>query len=299
MQTSALYPKGLEWKNYKEYWDKRLLNIGGEMHFALESMKKDDLKKIFIDLLKISFKEVWQNKYDIGKSFYENVKKSVGWIKLKSKKYKKEGISNTMKKDFCEIENKSKETYHNIELLYKNFVTLDIKQKKRVIIESVLYVFTFIFFALLTGGGIDFEGGAPDLDLAAGKIVGKGAGWHRNPLTHSLVMALGIEFLLRFSFRLIHEIYKYFPEEHDVIWDKIEQFVKKYETISIAGVYAGIAIHLIQDSNLLTGGFGERVKAYVWLPSMSDNAHQAILATNAVASGGIAGLSMVQNKKNK
>jgi hypothetical protein len=122
-------------------------------------------------------------------------------------------------------------------------------------------------------GGLDGNGGIPDLDLLAG------IGAHRSPLTHSIIAGIVIEGLLLALADLAAEVHGKLPHDHDPLWDGLAKVGRPLtETLAI-GTSFGLAYHLLIDALVQAG-------AYHGLPiEMPIEAHQAGFAINGVAEG--------------
>jgi hypothetical protein len=122
-------------------------------------------------------------------------------------------------------------------------------------------------------GGLDGNGGIPDLDLLAGIQT------HRSPLTHSIVAGIVVEGLLLAIADLAAEVHGKLPIEHDPLWDGLAKIGRPLTQSLALGTSAGLAYHLFIDAFVQPG-------AYHDLPvSMSIVAHEAIQAVNGVAEG--------------
>ncbi|UZP68741.1 hypothetical protein N1030_07155 [Desulfovibrio mangrovi] len=124
-------------------------------------------------------------------------------------------------------------------------------------------------------GGLDGDGGIPDLDLA---LAGLGA--HRSILTHSMFAGVLVECATLSFLDLIDIVYFYLPEDHHSFWDK--SVIKADAALSLASVSisAGLAFHFLIDSALDSG------KAYTDLPiSLPLEIHQSIMLVNAIGEG--------------
>jgi hypothetical protein len=134
-------------------------------------------------------------------------------------------------------------------------------------------------FVLLLGfyigsGGLDGDGGIPDLDLK------RGIGSHRSILTHSIVPAIVIEAAALSLLSLVMIVYSHLPRAHDIFWDRVVEHWSVISASFVGGACAGIAYHLLLDMNPTS----DSVKAYADLPfSTSVAGHKLILGMNAVA----------------
>lgn len=127
--------------------------------------------------------------------------------------------------------------------------------------------------ALVSSGGMDGDGGVPDLDLMAGIDA------HRSIFTHSIIAGAAIEAGLLATAALIEQAYQYLPEDHDPLWDSIAKHKDDYVLAASQGASLGIAYHLLIDSTVDAG-------TYHGLPvPMPTEAHIALTASNAVAEG--------------
>tara|TARA_B100000795_G_scaffold10948_1_gene7668 strand:+ start:6227 stop:7048 length:822 start_codon:yes stop_codon:yes gene_type:complete len=128
------------------------------------------------------------------------------------------------------------------------------------------------FVGFLCGsGGIDGDGGIPDLDLVIG-----GIGNHRSIFFHSIVSAAVLETIVYSSVKAINIMHSKLPEEHDPFWDAVVSKTDWAEAF-VTGACTGIAYHLLIDGTI------QGNKAYVDLPfSMPMKGHNTILVTNAI-----------------
>jgi hypothetical protein len=125
--------------------------------------------------------------------------------------------------------------------------------------------------AVVASGGVDGNGGAPDLDLALG------IGAHRSPFTHSIAMGAAIEALVLLSVKLIDRIHANLPVKHDPIWDELAQGSSAVLNAAGTGASVGIAYHLMVDGLVQPGAYhGLPVEMPLW-------AHQALLTGNGLA----------------
>ena len=122
-------------------------------------------------------------------------------------------------------------------------------------------------------GGVDGNGGVPDLDLLAG------IGYHRSPLTHTIIAGIVLEGLLLALVDLASEVHHRLPHDHDPLWDELAEIGRPFAESASVGLSMGIAYHLMVDSIFQPG-------TYHGLPvEMSTEAHQAIFGANAAAEG--------------
>lgn len=126
---------------------------------------------------------------------------------------------------------------------------------------------------LLASGGVDGDGGVPDLDLIAG------IGAHRSIFTHSIISGAIIESLLLSSAAFVGIVHAHLPAMHDPIWDAIAKHKDRYVNSAAQGVSLGIAYHLFVDGVV-------EPAAYHDLPgSYPIEVHETIIDANALAEG--------------
>lgn len=125
-------------------------------------------------------------------------------------------------------------------------------------------------------GGVDGDGGIPDLDLLAGIDA------HRSILTHSILAGVVAEGLLLALVDLAGEINDRLPRDHDVLWDTLAEVAEPLTQTLATGMSAGIAYHLLWDA-------GIEPAPYKDLPfSMPMEGHEAVMAANGTAEGAYA-----------
>lgn len=91
-------------------------------------------------------------------------------------------------------------------------------------------------------GGLDGDGGIPDLDL----LFGVGA--HRSPLTHTLIVGIVLEGLALALIDLATVVHERLPIERDPLWDAIAAYGGPLAESLTTGALAGIAYHLLVDA---------------------------------------------------
>lgn len=137
--------------------------------------------------------------------------------------------------------------------------------------ETLSDVVVGVLMFSLVGGGLDGNGGLPDTDLALG------GGWHRSPLTHSILAGVAVEVLLVGTCEFVSKIHGYLPEQHDPLWDSVLSAKNRIARAAMTGTSTGLAYHLMADAIVQPG-------AYHGLPAhMPMEAHQTIMGSNAVA----------------
>jgi hypothetical protein len=130
------------------------------------------------------------------------------------------------------------------------------------------------FLGFNTGsGGLDGNGGIPDLDLLAG------IGYHRSPLTHTIIAGIVAEGMLLAIVDLAAEIHSRLPHDHDPLWDSLARIGRPFMESASISLSAGIAWHLLVDAGIQPAPYHD-------LPfSMPIEAHQAVFAANGAAEG--------------
>lgn len=148
--------------------------------------------------------------------------------------------------------------------------------------DTVPKLMVTVLAALAASGGVDGDGGVPDLDI---QLMGIGA--HRSPLTHSFFAGVVIETLLYAMAHGIGTFYPHLPTNHDPIWDAIARNKDEYLMRASQGASVGIAYHLFIDATV-------QPAPYHGLPfSMPMDGHQTLLATN----GGVEALDVAVKDK--
>ncbi|MCS7175391.1 hypothetical protein [Pseudothermotoga sp.] len=127
--------------------------------------------------------------------------------------------------------------------------------------------------AFLVSGGFDLEGGLPDIDTKFG--VGK----HRNFFTHSILIGLTLEFVIRFLVALAVESEKHGYVPKSKLFQAFLNFAKKHHNAAISGMWLGLFLHFAKDANL----FSTRTKPYTGINGLSMRQHQSLFTSNALA----------------
>jgi len=130
---------------------------------------------------------------------------------------------------------------------------------------------TTVLMTFLVSGGVDGNGGAPDLDLVMGIDA------HRSLFTHSILMGATIETGIRSVLRFVQLVHARLPQERHPWWDSAMAFSNHIGDAAVTGANYGMAYHLFVDGIVQPG-------AYHGLPiPMPMEAHQAVMTANAVA----------------
>ena len=249
----------------------QILKLNEELKYAVMKTTNKDLTalggKIPLILIYVASRRL-KNAKDI-------VLKMGKYFSLEGNKFYKAFLNKELKKYF---NNKYKQTNENIEELneeiikaVKNFSKYIRKNPKTNIANFLM----FILGAYLGSGGIDGDGGIPDLDLEIFGIEN-----HRSIFTHSVIAGIIIETLILFSIIAIDMIYDKLPKEHLEIWDLIHEKKDDFLFNFTTGVSAGLAYHFTIDATI--DGMG----TYKDLPfSAPREVHQFIMGANAFIEG--------------
>lgn len=97
---------------------------------------------------------------------------------------------------------------------------------------------------LAAAGGVDGNGGVPDMDLLAGIT------FHQSIFTHSILAGAVVETLLGAPASLGELVYDKLSAEHDPTWDSIAKHKDAYVAAAGTGASLGIAYHLASDATI-------------------------------------------------
>lgn len=132
-------------------------------------------------------------------------------------------------------------------------------------------LFVLVVSSLMASGGVDGDGGAPDLDLMFGIDA------HRSVLSHSILMGAALETAVLSLVSLLALVHQNLPPQHDPRWDQLLACSEGLGNAATRGASLGMAYHLLVDGLL-------QPAAYHGLPvSMPMEIHQAAFVTNGVA----------------
>ena len=266
----------------------RFEQILNELIFSLKKIFSDeDLLSLTCSILKESGKQTYNSKKETTVKIFKSIGKLSGkaysLAKHKIELYKNNGFQNEFNKDidytiFALYNSPDKIKAVGISIKHKavhlneNFLKKTKEEKIELI--SVVFMGLLIFFA--SAGEEDFEGGIPDSDLNFG------IGFHRNFVSHSIIIGFIVEFLMRTGIELLNKSYKNLPVEHSTFWDKTNDYINKHKGVAIGAMWAGIGAHMLKDSGI----FGHGVKPYTGIPvELPMEAHQSLFAANGIASG--------------
>ncbi|MBU2901549.1 hypothetical protein [Maribacter dokdonensis] len=205
--------------------------------------------------------------------------------------YRCNGIKKSLNTDFNKLGNYTENGLEKLRHFRQTapeklkMLSSEIPKNKDELVDKLTSGAMSILIFYMSAGGVDLEGGIPDLDLQVG------VGYHRHWMSHSIVSGLIFEFASRGIFNAYGEIHKNLPSKHHRFWDTSKKFIEKNKEIAIGSMWAGIGAHLIKDSALIAGGF----KPYVGVPiEMPTGVHQGLFMANGLAST-IFGASLVKN----
>jgi len=138
-------------------------------------------------------------------------------------------------------------------------------------VEQLTRLPVMVIAGLLAAGGIDGDGGVPDMDLLAG------IGYHRSPFTHSIIAGAVLETAVLTLIRVVEKVHHRLPLNHDAIWDEFRRHSTAVLDAAGRGASAGIAYHLLVDGIAQPG-------AYHGLPiDLPIEAHQGLFVLSAGA----------------
>lgn len=124
------------------------------------------------------------------------------------------------------------------------------------------------------GGGVDGNGGVPDMDIAL-----FGIGGHRSILTHSILPGIAIETAARILVDVVSTLRDKLPLDRDPIFNGIIKIIEDANK----GISAGIAYHLAVDGLVQPAAYHDLPVTEVPLA-----VHQSIFVANAAVEGGAA-----------
>lgn len=140
--------------------------------------------------------------------------------------------------------------------------------------EAAPKLLVLVLSSVIASGGVDGDGGVPDLDIP---LMGIGA--HRSPLTHSILIGSLLETALLLLTRIVLCTHKNLPKQHDPLWEGIVRQSVGILRSAGKGASIGIAYHLMVDAVVQPGTYHD-------IPfDMPLEAHQTIFAANSVAEG--------------
>ncbi len=248
----------------------RYQNLFDEFIFAIKQMESVDIvtvtkeiPKIFIHITKrrvkgfcITISNMVKGLFKISRDTYSNYKQG------NIKQYTLDSVNNCKEK---------------IKVIYAKLLKVckfGKQNPKEFITKYGPFLLAFALGINFGSGGLDGDGGLPDLDLEFG------IGAHRSILSHGIVMGITAECAIIIISLLSDIVLKKLPDEHDIFWDNVHN--KKQEIIHglLMGVGAGLAYHLTIDGTL-------DIKSYSDLPfhNVPIEGHQFIMLSQAGVEG--------------
>ena len=171
------------------------------------------------------------------------------------------------KKRTSDLADFSQESYKDFRDLTKTIIKMTREDPKKTAIQMFMAVMGFN----IGGGGLDGDGGIPDLDLLVS------IGQHRSILTHSVIPMIVIEGVCISLVGLVQIIHGNLPSKHDPLWDQIKSNNESVLESFYAGMSLGLAYHLGVDGTIQGEG------TYKNLPfSMPQIGHQLIAGANSM-----------------
>ena len=244
----------------------RRKRLESELRYALDKTSKEDYKRWALYTSRV-FPQVTVRRASNLKDFAGNI---IKWTYSETKDLvnagkKRELIEHT-KKRTNDLIKCSKESLKYLKELISNFNKL-IKDEPK---DAAIKIFAALMGFNVGGGGIDGDGGIPDLDL----MVSIGA--HRSIITHSVLPTIFFEGLFLSMIGLVKIVHKNLPADHDPLWDDIKNNNEKFLKIFYNGMSAGLIYHLGFDATIDGDG------TYKNLPfSMPQYGHQVLIALNS------------------
>lgn len=127
---------------------------------------------------------------------------------------------------------------------------------------------------LMGSGGLDGDGGIPDLDLLGG------IGAHRSLLTHTIVAGIVAETLIRSTADLAQRVHNQLPQPHDPFWDVLAVGDSRVIEALCAGTSLGLGYHFAVDATVDATGSYAALKGVI-----GANVDNAFQAANALTEG--------------
>jgi len=247
------------------------MTIDSELNIVWNGIDKKERNYILVKAFSVAIKDTISSKVEatkygigLGKSLFKKAKGIIVDTKQKGYKYQFSILQNSLKnlpKDSVVFINEKIDLFKNL------------SSKKQLDLISSAILASLIFS--ISAGGSDLEGGLPDQDLKLG------IGFHRNIFSHSILIGIPVEIILRFSIEIFNSLYSHLPENRSDVWDKVNSFIQSNKNIAIGAMWIGIGAHLLKDSAVLLGGF----KPYSGLGfSMNTAMHKTLFVTNSALS---------------
>lgn len=257
-----------------------------------KTYKVNEIRELLLSILIESGKETFDSKKDAAIAIRNLARNVCDFSVEKIQFYKTYGVKTSVNSDVNKLINYTdkglkKLDYYRLTLPNKlKALSKEIPKNKDELVEKLASGVMSVLIFYISAGGVDLEGGIPDLDLEAG------IGYHRHWMSHSIVSGVIFEFTSRAIFNSYNHIHKNLPPSRHRFWDKSKTFIDRNKNLAIGSMWAGIGAHLIKDSALIAGGF----KPYVGIPfEMSENVHKGLFMANGLASSVFGASSMAKD----
>ncbi|WP_299799185.1 hypothetical protein [uncultured Maribacter sp.] len=286
-QTLVITPEG----------ETYLSQIYEELTIAIKkTYNENEIRELLLSIIIETTKETYTSKKNAVVEL-KNLAKNVYDLSTdKFQTYKTNGIKKSLNKDFDKLSNYTEKGLEKLDYYRQNTpdilktLSKEIPKNKNELVDKLASGVMSILIFYMSAGGVDLEGGIPDLDLHAG------IGYHRHWMSHSIVSGIIFEFTSRGILNTYDQIHKNLPPSRHRFWDISKKFIDKNKDLAIGSMWAGIGAHLIKDSALIAGGF----KPYVGVPiEMSKGAHQGLFMANGLASSIFGASSITKDKSFK
>lgn len=253
------------------------LRFAKELRHSVEGLTKDELVAILLRALKEAGYWTARTKIEALTNLGDRTVRLI-------KRYKRHGVGRAFREDMQMARAWITELPYKVRNGIVYFTSLPKERRIECIISWALA----LFFFYVAAGGTDFEGGLPDADLFFG------IGQHRNVFSHTILMGLGVETVVRFVTIFLAHAYCRLPDEHLPFWDELHRLIQGNRDLAIGALWAGIGAHLLKDASL----FSEFTKPYVGLPwRHSITTHQAFFAANSIVAEVFAVHSISSSRK--
>jgi len=238
-----------------------------ELTQMFSNLSSDDIKNIFLSSLKEAVSATVMTKITSLGDFVEFV--FTGSIQATKYIYKiiKEEKWRFPVRMFSDFSKVVRTRALIVETVWKGMTN---EERKDTAIDFLVIVFS----AFIVGGGVDMEGGAPDLDIVTG------IGNHRNVFSHTILLGLTLELALRFMGNILINLDERGIKPSSKLLSSVLNFVKDKHEKAIQGMWIGLFFHYLKDANL----FSPRTKPYAGLNGLSMGTHKSIFASNAILS---------------
>ena len=245
----------------------RYQQLKWEFSYAIDNTEKDEIKR-WAKCTALVFPKVTFRR---AKNIAEVIGITAKGTAVESKNFITAGLERRLfshaKQRTIDLSIFTFESYQSIRKLSKNIKVMVSENPKKTGIQMFLAVMGFN----VGGGGIDGDGGIPDLDLLIS------IGHHRSILTHSVLPMIIIEGVFISLIGLVNIVHNNLPSAHDPLWDEIKCNNESVLESFYTGMSLGLAYHLGIDGTIQGGG------SYNNLPfSMPNLGHRLIAGINSL-----------------